>query len=72
MNERFLPPSPPCISVPRGACDCHVHLFGPADRYPLAQNSSFTPAPALLSDLIATLNGGGMDRAVLVAQRLRH
>jgi predicted TIM-barrel fold metal-dependent hydrolase len=66
MNERFLPPSTPRISIPHGACDCHVHLVGPADQYPFAQHRAFTPAPAPLPDLIAMLNGGGIDRAVLV------
>jgi predicted TIM-barrel fold metal-dependent hydrolase len=66
MNERFLPPSTPRISIPHGACDCHVHLVGPVDRYPFAQNRAFTPAAAPLPDLIAMLNGGGIDRAVLV------
>jgi predicted TIM-barrel fold metal-dependent hydrolase len=66
MNERFLVPSVPRISVPRGACDCHVHLFEPPDQYPLAQHRAFTPAAALRSDLIATLNGGRIDRAVVV------
>jgi predicted TIM-barrel fold metal-dependent hydrolase len=66
MNERFQPPSTPVICIPHGACDCHVHLFGPADRYPLARNRAFTPAAAPLPDLIAMLNGGRIDRAVLV------
>jgi predicted TIM-barrel fold metal-dependent hydrolase len=66
MNERFLPPSTPRISIPHGACDCHVHLVGPVDRYPFAQNRAFTPAAAPLPDLIAMLNRGGIDRAVLV------
>jgi 2-pyrone-4,6-dicarboxylate lactonase len=66
MNERFLFPSPPRITIPPGACDCHVHLVGPADRYPFARNRAFTPAAAALPDLIAMLNGGRIDRAVLV------
>lgn len=39
-------PSPPEFPVPDGACDCHMHVFGPFSRFPLAQaeNRSFTPA----------------------------
>jgi predicted TIM-barrel fold metal-dependent hydrolase len=68
MNERlrFLTATAPRISVPRGACDCHVHLFGTVDQYPLAQERAYTPDPALLTDLIATLTSARIDRAVLV------
>ena len=62
----FTPPSPPRVRVPTGACDCHVHLFGPFARFPLAPGRAYTPQPALLSDLTAILDGGGIDRAVLV------
>jgi predicted TIM-barrel fold metal-dependent hydrolase len=31
----FERPSPSRFDVPSGNCDCHVHLFGPFERYPL-------------------------------------
>ena len=48
------------------ACDCHAHVFGPADRFPYAADRSYTPPDAPLAkylDMLATL---GFDRGVLV------
>lgn len=25
----------PAITIPPGACDCHVHVFGPTERFPI-------------------------------------
>jgi predicted TIM-barrel fold metal-dependent hydrolase len=73
MSERLISdraaferPSPPRFGVPPGSCDCHVHLFGPFDRYPLDRARLYTPDPALASDLFAMLDGGHVARAVLV------
>lgn len=68
MNRpvKFVRPTPPRMAVPRGACDSHVHIFGPFDAYPLAAQRAYTPQPALLSDLLAMLEGGHIERAVLV------
>ena len=27
-------PRSPSFAMPPLACDCHLHVFGPADRYP--------------------------------------
>jgi len=62
----FERPSRPRFDVPAGSCDCHVHLFGPHARYPLARERLYTPDPALTSDLMAMLDGAGVARAVLV------
>ena len=29
-------PSKPRLVLPAGACDAHVHVFGPQDRFPFA------------------------------------
>ncbi len=62
----FKPPSAPGFVLPQGSCDCHVHLFGPFERYPLAQRRLYTPAPAQTSDLLSILDRAGVERAVLV------
>jgi predicted TIM-barrel fold metal-dependent hydrolase len=36
--------------MPAHACDCHVHIFGPPDRYPLDANRRYTPSPAGLDE----------------------
>lgn len=56
----------PAFQVPAGACDCHVHIFGPRDRYPLAEDRTFAPALAGVSDLLAMHDRIGIDRVVLV------
>lgn len=54
------------MNVPPGACDCHVHVFGPAARYPLAPDRAYTPPEASLEDLLRTEEKLGMQRMVLV------
>ena len=36
-------PSRPKVSPPPGACDTHAHVFGPASRFPYADDRSYTP-----------------------------
>ena len=62
----FDPPSQPRFSVPARSCDCHVHVFGPFARYPLARDRLYSTGPALISDLFAMLDGAGIACAVLV------
>ncbi len=56
----------PDFEVPPGSCDCHVHIFGPPDRFPFAQNRVFTPGPASVEDLLAHQRALLLDRVVLV------
>lgn len=51
---------------PPGACDCHAHVFGPADRFPYAADRSYTPPDAPLAKYLAMLDTVGFDRGVLV------
>ncbi len=53
-------------ALPRGACDCHCHVFGPAARFPYAEPRSYTPDDAPLADYLALLDRLGFDRGVLV------
>jgi len=46
--------------------DCHAHVFGPYDRFPLAPDRSYTPPEATLADYLAMLERLGMARGVLV------
>jgi predicted TIM-barrel fold metal-dependent hydrolase len=59
-------PRPPRLALPRGACDCHAHICGPAALYPYAAERIYTPPDATFDAyrrLLATL---GIERAVLV------
>jgi 2-pyrone-4,6-dicarboxylate lactonase len=53
-------------SLPRGACDCHAHVFGPAARFPYAEPRSYTPDDAPLEAYQAHLDRLGCERGVLV------
>ena len=51
LMRRMIPdPSQPATPVrfdlPRGACDCHIHIFGDVKRFPFAAERVYTPEPA--------------------------
>lgn len=52
--------------MPKGATDCHIHVFGPEADYPLSPSRSYTPAPAAVSELRGQLQAAGISRVVLV------
>jgi predicted TIM-barrel fold metal-dependent hydrolase len=52
--------------LPKGASDCHCHVFGPAARFPYAEPRSYTPDDAPLEDYLALLDRLGFARGVLV------
>ena len=56
----------PSFPVPRGAADCHSHVFGPRDRYPYAAKRHYSPPPVFLADYLAMLDALGVERGVLV------
>lgn len=59
-------PSPPSFPLPRGACDTHAHILGPASLYPYATDRQYTPADASLPSYENMLRVLGFERAVLV------
>jgi predicted TIM-barrel fold metal-dependent hydrolase len=52
---------------PPGACDCHAHVFGPYERFPLHHDRPYTPPEAPLRDLRAMHRALGVERVVIVA-----
>lgn len=46
--------------------DCHAHLFGPYDRYPLAAKRSYTPNEAVETHYLKMLGELGLGQGVLV------
>ncbi len=58
--------SPPGFAVPANACDTHAHVIGPADRFPMVANRSYTPPPAPEAAYLGMLDSLGMRRGVLV------
>jgi predicted TIM-barrel fold metal-dependent hydrolase len=53
------------FDVPRGACDCHVHVFDPV-RFPYVAKRVYTPPEALIDDLVELQTALRMDRVVIV------
>jgi predicted TIM-barrel fold metal-dependent hydrolase len=58
--------TPPAFAVPAGACDCHVHVFGPPERYPLVPERTYMPSLASVDDLVGLQRALGLDRVVIV------
>jgi 2-pyrone-4,6-dicarboxylate lactonase len=59
-------PSRPRLELPAGACDAHVHVFGPEARFPFARERSFTPCEAPKEKLFALHARLGIGRCVVV------
>lgn len=70
MAEHVQPalrkPTPPRAKAPAGSTDCHFHVFGPYDRFPLGAGRSYTPEAASLELYLETAGVLGLDRQVLV------
>ncbi len=56
----------PDVVLPEGACDAHVHVFGPHGRFPYAPGRPFTPEDVPLEVLQEMHETMGLSRAVLV------
>jgi predicted TIM-barrel fold metal-dependent hydrolase len=53
------------FDIPRGACDCHVHIFDP-EHFPYANERVYTPPTASLADLRDLQTALHFDRIVIV------
>jgi predicted TIM-barrel fold metal-dependent hydrolase len=51
---------------PDGATDCHAHVFGPFDRFPLTRDRLYTPAELPGQRYLGMLDDLGFSRGVLV------
>ena len=59
-------PTPPNFAVPAGACDCHTHIFGPDEKFPLSPKRLYTPGPASIENLNDLHKALHIDRVVVV------
>jgi len=59
-------PSTPKLRLPKGACDSHVHVFGPASVFPYAKDAPFTPHDAPKEKLFAMHATLGIQHCVIV------
>jgi predicted TIM-barrel fold metal-dependent hydrolase len=58
--------TPVNFAVPARACDCHVHVFGDATRFPFSPDRPYTPPPAPVDDLRRLHRQLHMERVVIV------
>ncbi len=58
--------SKPNWVLPPGSADCHCHVFGPYDRYPLSPGRSYTPPEASIDQYLDLLKTLGVERTVIV------
>jgi len=58
--------TPPEMSAPPLSCDCHFHIFGPYDKFPLDEGRRYTPPEALVADYLAMADIVGFHRMVIV------
>jgi len=57
----------PQLLAPPGACDTHLHIYGPFDRYPLVAERNYDPDPhSTLEDYLRVHRALGLERAVIV------
>lgn len=59
-------PSTPRLRLPPRACDAHVHVFGPQQRFPFGPDRAYTPADAPKEKLFALHAMLGIERCVVV------
>jgi predicted TIM-barrel fold metal-dependent hydrolase len=52
--------------MPRDSCDCHSHIVGPYERYPMVESRAYTPPTASVSELLKVHKELGVDRSVLI------
>jgi 2-pyrone-4,6-dicarboxylate lactonase len=60
-------PKKPKLKAPPGACDTHIHLFGPAAKYPFAPDSPYSSRDALPATFIALQDRLALSTAVIVS-----
>lgn len=59
-------PSRPILQLPQWACDSHVHVFGPAQRFAFSAQRKSTPLDAPKEKLFALHRFLGITRCVIV------
>ena len=61
-----LSPGKPKLRLPKGACDSHVHVFGPSSVFPYAKGAPFIPHDAPKEKLFAMHAVLGIEHCVIV------
>jgi predicted TIM-barrel fold metal-dependent hydrolase len=54
------------FDIPRGACDCHVHVFGAPATFPFVEKRIYTPPQASIEQLLELQRDLRLERVVVV------
>jgi predicted TIM-barrel fold metal-dependent hydrolase len=60
------PATPVDFEVPKGACDCHVHIFGDPQPFPFASSRTYTPESASVDELQSLHRALHLERTVVI------
>jgi len=50
----------------KGATDCHIHIYGPPEKYPLAPTAPYPPPLATVTQYRDVMTRLGLDRVIIV------
>src|ERR1700749_3383993 len=56
----------PKFAMPKGACDAHMHVFGPADKYPCVAHPHYTLPDGKLEHYLRVMPALGIERFIIV------
>ncbi len=56
----------PRLYAPSGACDCHIHIFGRRELFPLAADLAYTPGEATVEAYMVVRQRLGIERTVVI------
>ncbi len=65
MTGSTQPPGP-AFRAPPGTCDCHMHVYGPKDKYPVAPTTPFPVPDKGVSAYRRVMARLGIERVVVV------
>jgi predicted TIM-barrel fold metal-dependent hydrolase len=70
VRSSFAKPSQPgtavSFEVPAGAVDCHTHIHGDPEKFPMFAGRVYTPEPASPEEMVALHKALGIQRVVIV------
>ncbi len=70
MAKPCMPPDPntrkPAFKMPPKSCDAHCHVFGPANKFPYSEDTTYTPPDAPREKLKELHDILGVQRVVIV------
>lgn len=61
-----MPIRAPKLKAPPLSCDCHFHIFGPFEKYPMSKGRTYTPPAALVPQYLELAETVGLQRMVVV------